>query len=169
MYRELSVSLNGVGGRVVRWSWVNFQCRGVLLIWVIVGQGPTAVAVGAGGVVRSCLLSTSLSPSLLEAAQYRLKYCLKGPLNPKQSTTKNFEWCMSVTRQNNAVQFQQRSTDTVKLTLKRCISIDFLHLSVENSLFRFFCCYSRYLGNEPHESIKEERFLNEDTLANEAW
>ena len=29
--------------------WVNFQCRGVLLIWLIVGQGPTALAVGAGG------------------------------------------------------------------------------------------------------------------------
>ena len=27
----------------------NFQCRGVLLIWIIVGQGPTALAVGAGG------------------------------------------------------------------------------------------------------------------------
>ena len=24
-----------------------------------------------------------LSPSLLETARYRLKYCLKGPLNPK--------------------------------------------------------------------------------------
>ena len=29
---------------------MNFQCRGVLLIWLIVGQGPTALAVGAGGV-----------------------------------------------------------------------------------------------------------------------
>ena len=37
------------GGRVVRWCWVNFQCRGVLLIWIIVGQGPIALAVGAGG------------------------------------------------------------------------------------------------------------------------
>ena len=37
------------GGRVVRWCWVNFQCRGVLLIWIIVGQGLTALAVGAGG------------------------------------------------------------------------------------------------------------------------
>ena len=37
------------GGRVVRWSWVNFQCRGVLLVWIRVGQGPTALAVGAGG------------------------------------------------------------------------------------------------------------------------
>ena len=36
-------------GRVVRWCWVNFQCRGVLLIWLIVGQEPTALAVGAGG------------------------------------------------------------------------------------------------------------------------
>ena len=38
-----------VGGRVVRWFWVNFQFRGVLLIWVIVGQGPIALAVGAVG------------------------------------------------------------------------------------------------------------------------
>ena len=37
------------GGWVVRWSWVSFQCRGVLLIWMIVGQGPIALAVGAGG------------------------------------------------------------------------------------------------------------------------
>ena len=27
----------------------NFQCRGVLLIWIRVGQGPTVLAVGAGG------------------------------------------------------------------------------------------------------------------------
>ena len=37
--------------RVVRWCWVNFQCRGVLLILIIVGQGPTALPVGAGRVV----------------------------------------------------------------------------------------------------------------------
>ena len=29
--------------------WVTFQCRGVLLIWIIVGQGPIALAVGADG------------------------------------------------------------------------------------------------------------------------
>ena len=59
-------------------------------IWIIVGQGPTALAVGAGG---GCLdIFTliypffSLSPSLWETARYRLKYCLKGPLNPKQPT-----------------------------------------------------------------------------------
>ena len=33
---------------MVRRCWVNFQW-GVLLIWIIVGQGPTALAVGAGG------------------------------------------------------------------------------------------------------------------------
>ena len=36
------------GGRVVRWRWVNFQYRGVLL-WISVGQGPTALAVSADG------------------------------------------------------------------------------------------------------------------------
>ena len=58
-------------------------------ILIIVGQGPIALAVGAGG---GCLdiftLSYPffpLSPSLWETARYRLKYCLKGPLNPKQS------------------------------------------------------------------------------------
>ena len=56
---------------------------------ITVGQGPIALAVGAGGVVWTFLLSSILSllsPSLWETARYRLKYCLKGPLNPKQST-----------------------------------------------------------------------------------
>ena len=59
-------------------------------IWVTVGQGPTALAVGAGG---GCLDIFTLmypffplSPTLRETARYRLKYCLKGPLNPKQPT-----------------------------------------------------------------------------------
>ena len=38
-----------LGGRVVQRCWVNFQYRGVLLIWIIVGQGPIVLAVGAGG------------------------------------------------------------------------------------------------------------------------
>ena len=41
--------MNAVGGRVVRWCWVNFQHRGVLLILITVGQGPTAPTVGSGG------------------------------------------------------------------------------------------------------------------------
>ena len=74
----------------MRWRWVNFQCRGVLLIWIIVGQEPIALAVGAGW---GCLDIFSLiyhfsflSPSLWETARYRLKYRLKGPLSPKQPT-----------------------------------------------------------------------------------
>ena len=31
----------------------------------------------------------TLSPSLWETARYRLKYCLKGPLSPKQPTNQN--------------------------------------------------------------------------------
>ena len=68
----------------------NFKCRGVLLIWLIVGQGPTALPVGAGGgcldIFTLIYLFSPLSPSLWETARYRLKYCLKGPLNPKQPT-----------------------------------------------------------------------------------
>ena len=55
-------------------------------IWIRVGQGPTALAVG-GGCLDIFTLDypfCSLSPSLWETARYRLKYCLKGPLNPKQ-------------------------------------------------------------------------------------
>ena len=33
---------------MLQWCWVNFQCRDVLLIWVRVGQGPTALAGGEG-------------------------------------------------------------------------------------------------------------------------
>ena len=49
------------GGRVVRRCWVNFQCRGVLLIWIIVGQGPIALAIGAGGGVWTFFLSSITS------------------------------------------------------------------------------------------------------------
>ena len=55
-------------------------------IVIKVGQGPIALAVGAGGVVWTFLRSfiiSPLSPSLWETARYRLKYCLKGLLNPK--------------------------------------------------------------------------------------
>ena len=58
-------------------------------IWITVGQGPTVLAVGAGG---GCLDIFTLiypffplSPSLWETARYRLKYCLKGLLNPKST------------------------------------------------------------------------------------
>ena len=51
---------NQGGGRVVRGCWVNFQCRGVLLIWITAGQGPIVLAVGEGGV--ACTFFSHLSP-----------------------------------------------------------------------------------------------------------
>ena len=62
-------------------------------IWLIVGQGPTVLAVGAGGgcldIFTLIYLYSPLSPSLWETARYRLKYCLKGPLNPKTTNQPN--------------------------------------------------------------------------------
>ena len=59
-------------------------------IWISVGQGLTALAVGAGGgcldIFTLIYPFSPLSPSLWETARYRLKYCLKGPLNSKQPT-----------------------------------------------------------------------------------
>ena len=59
-------------------------------IWITVGQGPIALAVGVGGVcldIFSLIYHFSfLSPSLCETDRYRLKYCLKEPLSPKQPT-----------------------------------------------------------------------------------
>ena len=59
-------------------------------IWMTVGQGPTALAVGAGGACLDIFTLIyplfPLSPSLWETARYILKYCLNGPLNPKQPT-----------------------------------------------------------------------------------
>ena len=84
---------------MVQWCWVNFQSRGVLQTWIIVGQGPTALVVGTGW---GCLDIFSLvyhfsllSPSLWETAQYRLQYYLKGPLNPKQPINQPTGWCNS--------------------------------------------------------------------------
>ena len=68
----------------------NLPVPGRPTIWMIVGQGPTALAVGAGGgcldIFTLIYPFSPLSPSLWEMARYILKYCLKGPLNPKQPT-----------------------------------------------------------------------------------
>ena len=79
----------------------SFECGGAMMLGKLpvpgrpinldrVGQGPTALAVGAGG---HCLDIYSLvyhffflSPTLWEMARYTLKYCLKGLLSPKQPT-----------------------------------------------------------------------------------
>ena len=66
-------------------------------IWIIVGQGPAALVVGAGW---GCLdiftliypFFSPLSPSLWETARYRLKYCLKGPLSPKTTNNQQHDY-----------------------------------------------------------------------------
>ena len=62
-------------------------------IWITVGQEPNALAVGARGgcldfFTLICPFSL-LSLSLWETARYRLKYRLKGPLNPKKTNQPN--------------------------------------------------------------------------------
>ena len=77
-------------GRKTATQPINQKDKTSLPFCAIVGQGPTVLAVGAGG---GCLDIFSLtyhfsllSPPLWETARYRLKYCLKGPLSPQQPT-----------------------------------------------------------------------------------
>ena len=86
-YAYISLSWGWSGGAMVLGK---LTVPGRPTIWITVGQGPIALAVGAGG---GCLDTFSLicpfsilSPCLWETARYRLKYCLKGPLSPKQPT-----------------------------------------------------------------------------------
>ena len=62
-------------------------------IWITVGQGPTAFAVGAAvgclDIFTLIYRFSFLSPFLWEMARYRLKYCLKGLLSPKQPTNQS--------------------------------------------------------------------------------
>ena len=56
-------------------------------IWITVGQGSTSLEVSAGGCCLDIFtLDYPFSSSLWETVRYRLKYCLKGPLDPKQPT-----------------------------------------------------------------------------------
>ena len=59
-------------------------------------QEPTVLAVGAGGVVTtfclSFIISLFFSPSLWKSVSYILKFCLKGPLDPKQPIVQKFSF-----------------------------------------------------------------------------
>ena len=102
MYITKSANIWGWSGGAMVLGKLPVPGRPTILITV--GQGPIALAVGAGGVVWTFLFSSVLSllsPSLWETARYRLKYCLKGPLNPKQPTNQppildcNFNFSLS--------------------------------------------------------------------------
>ena len=86
--------------------------------WMIVGQGPTALAEGAGGdcldIFTLIYPFSPLSPSLCETARYRLKYCLIGPLNPKQPTNKPTNQPIGVAVVNEPSKFQYNRQKTWK-------------------------------------------------------
>ena len=105
----------------------NLPVLGRPTIWMVVGHGPTALAVGAG---RGCLdiftlvYPFILSPSLCETARYRLKYCLKGPLNPKQPTN-HLELCVKLySGQENSIKHLPDKYVTPDLRL-HSVYIDF--------------------------------------------
>ena len=84
-------------------------------IWIPVGQGPIVLAVGAGvgclDIVTLVCPFSPLSPSLWETDRYRLKHCLKGPLNSIQPTKPTFgggrvvRWCWTNFRCRGVLQF----------------------------------------------------------------
>ena len=61
----------------------NFQCRGVLLILIIVhiGQGFAVLTTCAGGFTLFFIANHN------SVLSFSLKYCLKGLFNPKKTTS----------------------------------------------------------------------------------
>ena len=75
-------------------------------IWMIVGQGPTALAVGADGgcldIFTLLYLFFPLSPSLWETARYRLKYSRTSVARtPMARLPRLFRTCSSVPRKKS--------------------------------------------------------------------
>ena len=74
----------------------SFQCRGVLLLWHMVGQGPDVLAAGAGHM--GCFLILSILSSFSNASSLGrrldiLKYCSLGCYNPNGSCQLLHEAC----------------------------------------------------------------------------
>ena len=94
-FPPFSFLLRGWSGGAIVLGKLTVPGRPTLLITG--GQGSTALAVGAGG---GCfghfplMDPFSLSPSLWETAQYRLKYYLKGPLNQSNFSTPIFDFVL---------------------------------------------------------------------------
>ena len=85
-------------------------------IWMIVGQGHPALAVGAGGgcldIFTLIYPFSLLPPSLWETTRYRLKYCLKGPLSPKQPTNQSPHHLVTI---NICTKFHEDILDATKV------------------------------------------------------
>ena len=108
---------------MVRWCWVNFQCRASYNLDYSRARAYCACSRCGWGWFGHFLLSSILSllsPSLWKTARHRLKYCLKGPLNPKQPT--------------NQIKFGKKITlNHIRKTLKSAV------------LQSIFQCHKEYL------------------------
>ena len=95
-------------------------------IWIIVGQGPTVLAVRCGWALYGhfyCHLSLLSSFSLsLGDARYRLKYCLKGALNPKQPT--NVRAIISTFMHGFKIIWHRCSPSGVEVPLEILVQVD---------------------------------------------
>ena len=62
----------------------SFKCRGILLLWHVVGQGPAVLAAGAGwvGYLIYVFISSILSSFSVGRRLDILKYCGLGRCNP---------------------------------------------------------------------------------------
>ena len=120
MYNKFVSFKQNRGGRVVRWCWVNFQCRGVLLIRIRVGQGPAALAVGAGGVVRTFFFSSIISHFFLPRSL---------------SQTKSNTWAANVKNSNVSKMIQANS---LLLNCQMKSPCYLVTLSLESSDFQTF-------------------------------
>ena len=78
-------------------------------------------------------LFSFLSPSLWETARYRLKYCLKGPLNPKQSTHYIQSYCIVLTVYYNSVRVHCTCSVNIKSCLSLCNSLTHIDATQKQS------------------------------------
>ena len=93
MCRTINSRSGHRGGRVVRWSWVNFQCRASYNLDDSRAKAYCACSRCGWGcldIFTLLYLFSPLSPSFWETARHRLKYCPKRPLNPKQPANQPF-------------------------------------------------------------------------------
>ena len=115
-------------------------------IWIIVGKGPTALVVGAGGGCLNILLSpflfSPLFPSLWETARYRLKYCLKGPLSPNTTNQPNQCLAAKLPGSNTYRHFLWHRWSSWKCSIPYCQSSSCSRLCITGlTICTFYCSW----------------------------
>ena len=126
-------------GRVVRWCWVNFQCQGVLLIWIIMSKARAYCACSRCGWLFGHFFSLVCLFFLpLWQTAYRLKYSFKGLLNPKQ-----------LTNQIQSLVVWEHQSIAITITFRtKCVSKyrQWSDYSFYNSGFKFttLCCCMKF-------------------------